>query len=109
MRERRRRDQDALSDKGVTAHELPLLLVERAGLVQDRFRDRDLADVVELAGELDAFQLVLVEFEALGRHLGELSNRSGMFTEAGVALVERLQEYVGALTRGGGAAGLALV
>src|SRR3954453_9044565 len=43
--EGRRRLDDALADDGVTLHERPLRGVERAGLLEDRVRDRDLADV----------------------------------------------------------------
>ena len=47
------RRRDALADDRVTADELPLGVVERAGLVQDRVRDGDLADVVQLGGVAD--------------------------------------------------------
>jgi hypothetical protein len=39
---------DALADERMTAHERPLVLVERTWLVEDRVRDRGLADVVQL-------------------------------------------------------------
>src|SRR5512133_1027793 len=44
------RADDALADDRVLADEAPLGVVERAGLVQDRVRDGDLADVVQLGG-----------------------------------------------------------
>ena len=49
--ERWRCEDDALADHRVAAHELPLVLVERAGLVEDLVRDRGLADVVKLGRE----------------------------------------------------------
>ena len=45
---------DALADQRVAAQELPLGVVELAGLVQQRARDRDLADVVQLGRGRDA-------------------------------------------------------
>ena len=47
VRESGQLPQDPLADRGVLAHEIPLLVVQGARLVQDRIRDSDLPDVVE--------------------------------------------------------------
>src|ERR1700726_1709718 len=93
----------------MTADELPLVRVEWAGLVQDRFRDGNLANVVKLGRDLNTFRLVLGKSETLGGHSRELSDHAGMFAQARAALRERLQQYIGALTSGRGAPGLAPV
>jgi hypothetical protein len=51
--QRRRHLDDCLADHPVAAHEHALVLVERAGLGQDRVGDRDVADVVQLGGARD--------------------------------------------------------
>ena len=56
---------DPLADQRVAAHERPLVLVELAGLVEDRVGNRSLADVVELGRQLDPFDLVLRKAEPL--------------------------------------------
>ena len=53
-------DDDPLADQRVAADELPLVRVQRAGLGEDRVRDRDLADVVQLGGVAHALGLVSV-------------------------------------------------
>ncbi len=45
------RSQDALADHRVLSHDLPLGVVERAGLVQDRVGNANLADVVKQRGD----------------------------------------------------------
>ena len=50
--------------QGVRPHQLPLVVVERAGLVQDAVGDRDLADVVQLGGPDDRVELLGVEARA---------------------------------------------
>src|SRR5918992_4082708 len=50
LAERRGGVQDALADQRVATDELPLLVRQRAGLLEDLLRDRDLADVVDLRG-----------------------------------------------------------
>ena len=52
------RREDRPTDRGVGAHDHPLVGAQRAGLVQDRVRHADLADVVQQRTELDATQLV---------------------------------------------------
>ena len=61
LRDRQQRGrgaQDALADDRVLAHEGPLLVGQRAGLVQDLVRDRHLADVVQLGRAHDLVQLL---------------------------------------------------
>ena len=48
---------DSLADQGVLPHQRPLRRVERARLVEDRVRDRQLADVVKLRGDADELAL----------------------------------------------------
>ena len=55
--------QDPLADQRVAAHEAPLLVVQRAGLAEDRVRDRELADLVQLGGQRDVRELVVREAE----------------------------------------------
>ena len=55
--------EDPLADQRVAAHERPLVAVERAGLVEDRVRDRELADVVQGGGDAH----VLAAARASGR------------------------------------------
>ena len=47
-------------------HHAPLVLVERAGLVQDPLGNPDLADVMEQRGDLDRVELGTVVAEPLG-------------------------------------------
>ncbi len=55
---RRRRGDDPLADQGVPLHEVPLVLVERAGLAEDRLGHRRLADVVQLGRDARAGDLL---------------------------------------------------
>ena len=52
-RQRRRRPHDPLADQRVLADEQALVGIERSGLEQDRVRQRDLADVMQLGPALD--------------------------------------------------------
>ena len=49
--------EDVLGDHRVLLHDLPLLVVEGAGLLQDALGDPDLADVVEEGADLDGIEL----------------------------------------------------
>src|SRR5205807_2051331 len=51
--QRRRGPEDPLTDDWVLARESPLVVGERAGLVEDRVGHGDLADVVEFGGALN--------------------------------------------------------
>ena len=59
-------EQDALAQDCVLAHELPLRLVERARLVQDRVGDAHLADVVQFGGAHDLLEALAADAEAPG-------------------------------------------
>ena len=59
--EARQRLQDPLADDRVLAHQVPLGVVERPGLVQDRVGDADLPDVVEQRAGLDLGERRAVE------------------------------------------------
>src|ERR1700689_4272932 len=75
---------DALADQGMATHELPLVLVERAGLLENRDRDRGLADVVQTRGETDPAYLVLGQAEQLGNRARELGDTLGVLVEKDV-------------------------
>src|ERR671923_108248 len=49
--------EDVLRDDGVAPHHLPFLVGQRAGLVEDRLGDADLADVVEQRADLDRVEI----------------------------------------------------
>ena len=72
--ERRRAQQDPLGDHRVAADELPLLGGERAGLVEDRVRDRHLPDVVQLRRQPRARDLLVGQLELDRERLGELDD-----------------------------------
>ena len=107
--QRGRGGDDALADHRVAAHELPLVVVERARLVQDRVGDRGLADVVELGRERDQLDLVLGEPEPLGGPLGQPGHAAEVLAQLDAPFAENLEQDVGALAAGRGPAGLVLV
>src|SRR5205085_10786875 len=55
--------EDPLPDQLVPADELPLLVVERAGLGENGVGDRELADVVQFGREPQLLEPVVVEAE----------------------------------------------
>jgi hypothetical protein len=57
---------DALADDRVPANERPFVGVERTGLGENRVRDTDLADVMQLGGMHDRSDLVVGQFELAG-------------------------------------------
>ena len=57
VRQIRRRVQDPRSDQRVPVHELPLVLGQGPGLLEDRLGDCHLAHVVQCSGEPDAHDL----------------------------------------------------
>ena len=84
----------------MAAHEAPLDRVERAGLVEDRVGDGDLAHVVELGG---TGHLV----EPLGAHVklapdrqSQLADVAEMILEVGAPLGQRAQQDVARLAAG---------
>ena len=64
------------------------------GLRDDRVGDRDLADVVQLGGEQDVFELLAVEAELAADGAGEVGDAAEMALEAGMALGEGAQQHV---------------
>ena len=82
------RPQDALADDGVLAHQLPLLGVEPAGLVEDLVGDPDLADVVEQRDRADLVGRAAVQAEAAGDRAGELVDLVGVAAGVAVARLE---------------------
>ena len=70
--ERGRGLQDALADDRVAAHELPLGVVQRARLVEDRVGDGDLAHVVQLRRLAQVLELLGRQAEPLADREGEL-------------------------------------
>ena len=52
---------DPLADQRVLLNDLPLLVVERTGLLQDRLREGELADIVELRSGTDELRLAADE------------------------------------------------
>src|SRR5580658_1314804 len=62
------------AELGVGFHGGPFGGVERAGLVQDDFRDADFADVVQQAGETNFLDLGLVHAQGLRDHDGIRGN-----------------------------------
>jgi hypothetical protein len=54
LAQRGRGGEHPLPDNGVLSNQLPALVVERSGLIEDRVRDRHLANVVELGSLLES-------------------------------------------------------
>ena len=57
-------------------HDRPLVLVERAGLLEDPLRDPDLADVVQQGPDLDRLELVADEAEPARQRERDVATRS---------------------------------
>ena len=77
----------------VRLHERPLLVVERAGLVDDRVRDRDLADVVQQRAELGLAADVLARRRAASATRSESSTTScGVVAGVLVVLLEQVAQ-----------------
>ena len=106
--ERRRGLQDALADDRVAAHELPLGVVERAGLVEDRVGDGDLAHVVQLRRLAQVLELLGQQAEPLADRDGELRHAVDVGPERGMALRQRAQQHVARLAPGRDAAAVLL-
>ena len=71
--ERRGGGEDALADDGVAADQRPLGVRQRAALLQDRLRDRHLADVVERGRVAQRLELAAGQAELGGDRAGELA------------------------------------
>ena len=101
LRQRGSRRDDPLADERVLADELPLVGVERVGLGENRIRDRDLAEVVQLAGLAEEVELLDGESEPLADARGEITDAVQMVVKLGLALVQSLEERIGGLAAGG--------
>ena len=101
--ERGHRGEDALADDGVAAHQRPLVVVERAGLVEDGRGDRHLADVVQLGRVGDVVEVVRAHPEPATDRGGQVGDAVGVLFEVGLLLVEDLQEKVAAVAARRGA------
>ncbi len=74
----------------VAMHDLPLGVVERAGLVDDLLRHRDLADVVKKRRELDVAALVRVEAELVGDGERKLDHAAAVAAGVGVVGLDHI-------------------
>ena len=105
--ERGRGGEDRLADDRVLADQGPLLLGEGAGLVHDRVRDRDHADVAQLGGTGDLVDLLRRERQALGQLARQLADIAQGVEHALAPFLERAHQHVAHLAAGRGtAAGL---
>jgi hypothetical protein len=78
----------------VATHELPLVVVERSGLVEDRVGDRDLADVVQLAGGDQMLQVNAGNAEVHRHRGGALGHLAAVQVELRFALAQhRHQQF----------------
>ena len=87
--EPRQRAQDALADDRVLAHELPLVVVELAGLVQHVVGDADLADVVQHRDGLDLGHRPRLEPEPVRDGDRQVADGVGVLAGVAVAGLER--------------------
>ena len=79
----------------VAVHDLPLLRVERAVLVDDLLRHGDLADVMEEGGELDVAPLAQVEAELVGDPERQLDDPAAVAAGVGVVGLDHVAEQQG--------------
>ncbi len=81
----------------VRLHQGPLGVVERAGLVDDRVRDVDLADVVQERAELGLAAYFLADAHPLGDAHGEVDDVLGVVAGVLVVVLEQIaQQHRGA-------------
>ena len=83
--------QDAGTDLGVAPHLLPLHVAQRAGLVEDRVGDPELAEIVQDAGGVDALHPLGGE-SAAPRSRARTRRTARMLARAPVAHVEGLRQ-----------------
>src|SRR5581483_12148472 len=89
------RRHDVVADAGVRPHDLPLPVRERAGLLEDRVGDPDLADVVQEAREPELAEALRREPEPLADHRAERADGLAVVARAGVLRVDRARERRG--------------
>ena len=92
VRERGDRADDALAHRGVRVHDPPLRLRQRAGLLQDRVGDAELADVVQQRDLGDLDHLALGEAELLRHGGGDADDRLGVLGGVVLARLERREQ-----------------
>ena len=85
---------DAVALFRVRAHEVPLLLGERGGLVEDLQRDAQLADVVQQAQQRKRALVVVGQLQALAQLGGQRAGAAHVGLCGGVALAHGLVERV---------------
>ncbi len=93
--------QDALADHRVLPHQAPLVVGQRSRLVEDLVRDRDLADVVQQRGRLDAPNLGHVQPEVARNRAGHLDHGLGVLARVAVALEQRHGQCLDRVALGG--------
>ena len=91
------RAQHALPDHGVLADDVPLVVVQRARLVQDLRRHRELADVMQLGGRRKTVELLVAEAEP---RPDRLAQRHDVLRVRGGFAVARLERGNGHRERG---------
>jgi hypothetical protein len=89
-RQCRRRRDDPLAHSGMALDVLPFGGIERTWLVEDRIRDRDLADVVQFPCDADLLDLCVLQAELLGCRLCKQRDVAEVRPEVRAALHERL-------------------
>jgi len=95
-----RSHHDPLPDQRVAAHEFPLPLVERTGLVEDRRRDRRLADIMQLRRQDDPSDLVRGLAERCGDGAGKIGDALDVIVQECVLFGDHLQQRIGHLPAG---------
>jgi hypothetical protein len=98
LSERRRAGKDPLPDDRVPAHQPPFALGEHAGLGEDRVRDGDLPDVVQLRRQPQLLERVAREAEPGSDRHREVRHGLHVVAEGRFLLGKRPQEqHVGGL------------
>ena len=97
LRQIGRRVQDPRSDDRVPVQELPLVLGEGPGLLEDRRGDRHLAHVVQCGGEPDAHDLGCGQSEFDRHCFRELCDADQMILEVRMALGQCAHENLAGL------------
>src|SRR5207249_7501458 len=82
--------EDPFTDDDVALHERPLGFVQGAGLVEDRVRNRELADVVQLRRTVKLRNLGFVDSKAARDRDGQLGDAVDMVADVWMALAEDL-------------------
>ena len=95
-----RRAEDRLARQRVPAHDVPLRLVQRPRLVQDRARDHHLADVVQVGRERDVVDRLGRDRELGGDRARELGHPVAVRTQVGGVLVDDREQEVARLALG---------